>query len=142
MKSLKIGLACWMAVLWMPLPTWASVSEPLDEATHVVTGKVKHVFSRDQEIDLAGVMTSYVIEIKVEKVEKGTGPRSSIVLYVHTSRTTKERKEGAKVGLPPTPDVPKPDEEVRVFLKCDEEGRYRAVFNSAAVKVLARPKKQ
>jgi len=72
MTLLKIGLTCWL--VGMALPAWASESEPLDEATHVVTGKAKHVFSRDQEVDLAGVMTSYVIEIKVEKVEKGSGP--------------------------------------------------------------------
>jgi len=64
-----------------------------------------------------------------------------MVLYAHTSRLTKERKEGVAVGLPPTPDVPKTDEVVRIFLKRDEEGRFRAVFNSAAIKVLAQPKK-
>lgn len=48
----------------------------------VTVGKVVGVYSRYEEVNF-GIVTRYVIEIKVDKVEKGDGPQSGKMLYVH-----------------------------------------------------------
>jgi len=50
----------------------------VEEATHVVMGLVTGVYSAEPR----GVETLYVIEIRVERLEKGDGPKVDEIMYV------------------------------------------------------------
>jgi hypothetical protein len=94
------------------------------EATHIVTGVVKGVYSREVETALYGRgtrETRYLLEIEVDAVEKGTGIGMGDIAYARCWRL----KERGAHGLVPGPsghrDIPKEGERIRAFLA---KGKY------------------
>ena len=96
------------------------------EATHIVTGAAKAIYSREVETTLYGkgtLETHYLLEIEVHSVEKGGGIEKGDVVY---ARCWRLKKHGAS-GLVPGPsghfDIPKEGEQIRAFLA---KGKYGA----------------
>ena len=89
-----------------------------EEATHVVTGTIKAVYSRDVETERQGrgtVETHSVLEIEVDAVEKGGGIAPKDVIYARCWRV-KTSGEG-----PPRPGasghrIPAEASRVRAYL--------------------------
>lgn len=88
------------------------------DATNVVTGQVVKVYSKDSKLGIDGVFTSYLIEIKVEAIEKGAGDQgrrtalrallATDEALLHAGRGTQRsqvhpegRGEGARILEPP-----------------------------------------
>ena len=60
--------------------------EPIEKATHIVTGTVRKVFRRNADANL-----EYVIQLRIESVQKGTGVEAGDYLYAYAF----QRKRGA-----------------------------------------------
>ena len=108
---------------------FASDSENLDGAHRVVIGQVLNIYHQDKEAKW-GVITHYVLELKIEKSEKGEAVQPGQVLYAHNWQITKVTKIGEMPVPPPRPANPKKGDVVRLFLVRDSEGRHRIMYNS------------
>jgi hypothetical protein len=78
-----------------------SPEEKAAEATHIVTGVVKAVYSRDVETTLYGrgtVETHCLVEIEVQKVEKGDRVQAGDLLYARCWRLKKRGEAGDRPG--------------------------------------------
>jgi hypothetical protein len=126
-----------------------SPEEKAAEATHIVTGLVKAVYSRDVETALYGrgtVETRYLVEIEVQKVEKGDRLRAGDLLYARCWRLKKWGEAGDRPG-PSGHHLPAEGERVRAFVA---RGKYPptgqadngwAVVYPNGFEVLERPQK-
>jgi hypothetical protein len=101
-----------------------SPEEQKAEATHIVTGVVKAIYSREVETTLYGkgtLETHYLLEIEVQGVEKGGGTEKGDIVH---ARCWRLKKHGAS-GLVPGPsghfDIPKEGDRVRAFIA---KGKY------------------
>jgi len=119
---------------------FASDSENLDGAHRVVVGQVVNIYHQDEEAKW-GVITRYVLELKVEKSEKGEGVQPGQVLYAHNWQITKVTNIGEVPVAPPRPANPKKGDVVRLFLVRDSEGRHRIMYNSNAIKPVSQKAK-
>ena len=106
------------------------------EATHIVTGIVKAIYSREVETVLYGkgtLVTHYLLEIEVHSVEKGGGIEKGDIVY---ARCWRLKKHGAS-GLVPGPsghfDIPKEGEQLRAFLAKGKYGPTGQADNGSAV---------
>ena len=103
-------------------------------STHVLTGKVQAVYSR-QEVKGDWTYTRYVAEIVVASVEKGKGPEKGKPTYV---RYWKRKYR----GLFPPPSIyghsglPSAGDEVRVFLAQRANDGYGHVNKDGGLDVL------
>ena len=101
-----------------------SPEEQKAEATHIVTGVVTAIYSREVETTLYGkgtLETHYLLEIEVRGVEQGGGIDKGDIVYARCWRL-KKRGEGAPVPGPSGhSDIPKEGEQVRAFLA---KGKY------------------
>jgi hypothetical protein len=96
--------------------------EDRSRATHVVVGKVERVFVRNHE----GVR-DYLVEVAVEKVERGPGLKPGGTLYVevylwdpdwYKGKKLSEKERKALVMRGPAYDgVPKEGQRVRVYAR-------------------------
>jgi hypothetical protein len=89
------------------------------ESTHIVTGKVKAIYTRDVETDLYGkgtVETHYLLEIEVRGVEKGTGIAKGDIVYARCWRLKRHGASGVLPGPSGHFGIPGEGEEVRAFL--------------------------
>ena len=69
------------------------------ESTHVITGRVKAVYSRDVETALYGagtIETQSVLEIEVEAVEKGDGIKPKDIIYARCWNLKRRGKDGLR----------------------------------------------
>jgi hypothetical protein len=113
--------------------------EPRGEATHVVLGTVAGVYTRTEKD-----IRYYLVEIAIEKVEKGEGFKAGATFYVGCylrnpdyykgkKLTEQERKQLALRGSPYN-GVPKEGEHVRVYAKHDavyangRPGKYSGIY--------------
>ena len=106
----------------VPLPP----EEQKAQATHIVTGVVKAIYSREVESTLYGkgtVETHYLLEIDVQGIEKGTGIEKGNVVYARCWRLKKHGAEGSVPGPTGHFDLPAEGEYVRAFLA---KGKYSA----------------
>jgi len=106
--------------------------EERSKATHVVLGKVEGVYARDE-----GDTRHYVVEIAVEKAEKGDRVKPGETFYVRCylripdyykdkKLSEEEQKRIARRG-PGYDGVPKEGERVRVYAKSGE-GKYDGIY--------------
>jgi hypothetical protein len=94
------------------------------ESTHIVTGMVKAIYSRNVETTLYGKGTQethYLVEIEVENVEKGKGLEKGDLVYARCWRLKKHGASGVRPGPSGHFGIPKEGEQVRAFLA---KGRY------------------
>jgi hypothetical protein len=94
------------------------------EATHIVTGGVKAVYSKEVETTLYGkgtVETHYLVEIEVSTVEKGKGFDKGDLVYARCWRLKKRGENGNVPGPSGHSEIPKEGEQVRAFLA---RGKY------------------
>jgi len=94
------------------------------EATHIVKGVVKAVYSREVQTMLYGkgtVETHYLLEIEVQGVEKGAGIEKGDIVYARCWRLKKRGERGLVPGPSGHFDIPQPGEMVRAFVA---KGKY------------------
>jgi hypothetical protein len=94
------------------------------EATHIVTGAVQAVYSRDVETALYGkgtLETHFLLEIEVRGVEKGNGIAKGDIVYARCWRLKKHGASGPVPGPSGHSDIPSAGEQVRAFLA---KGKY------------------
>ncbi len=118
-----------LAVALLAVLPAAAERPPLDaagldaESTHVLTGTVKAVYSRDVQSNLYGagtVETQSVLEIEVEAVEKGDGVKPRDVVYARCWQLKKRGVDGLRPG-PSGHFVPAEGARVRAYLA---RGKY------------------
>src|SRR5262249_11916059 len=96
------------------------------EATHIVTGVVKAIYSREVETTLYGkgtLETHYLLEIEVRGVEKGGGVGKGDLVYARCWRLKKHGASGALPGPSGHFNIPNEGDQVRAFLA---RGKYGA----------------
>lgn len=115
-------------VLTALAPAFAErIFEKKENATNVVTGTVTKVYSKDSKLGDTGVFTHYLVEIKVQKVEKGDGIKPEQPLYVRCSRPTKQ--PGTPIAGPSGHRyIPKEGETIRAFLNRQPDGGFEVVY--------------
>jgi hypothetical protein len=125
-----------LAALAFPLVSFADrPMESRDRATHVAVGRVEAVYAQD---GATGANQNCVVEIAVEKVERGSGLKAGTVLYACVYRpnpkapdlkkmTEKEQKRYLFTVDGGHDPAPRPGSRVRVFL-IHAAGRYTGVF--------------
>jgi hypothetical protein len=101
-------------------------------ATHVVVGTVEGVYVRGKE-----EFHNYVIELTVEKVEKGKGPKAGETLYVRCYLWNSDYHKGKKLSKKEEKQialrwssyngVPKEGQRVRVYVK-HRSGKYDGTY--------------
>ena len=128
MSFYKSCLGVFMLALLIPAQLMAERA-PLSpealkaEATHVVTGLVKAVYSLDKPSERYGqgtIETDYLLEIEIQSVEKGDGLKPGDLVY---ARLWKVKKPGV-TGTPGPYGhfiIPATDDRIRAFLT---SGRY------------------
>ena len=89
-------------------------TEPRESASHIVTGTVSKVFSRDR--GAASEFVDYAVQIRIEGVEKGTGQRKGEAIYACAfCRKPSARKDQPGVGG--HRGIPKEGQRIRAWLK-------------------------
>ena len=106
--------------------------EDRSQATHVVVGTVDGVYVRDR-----GEFHDYVVEIAVEKVEKGDALKPGQTLYAHCYLWNTDHYKGKKLSEKEQKQialrwssydgVPKEKERVRVHVRY-RAGRYEGIY--------------
>ena len=94
------------------------------ESTHIVTGVVKSVCSREVETTLYGkgtLETHFLLEIEVQGVEKGAGIEKGDIIYVRCWALKKRGEQGLVPGPSGHFGIPAPGERIRAFVA---KGKY------------------
>jgi hypothetical protein len=100
-------LAAALVISLFPVSLATAERIPLDaaelkgESTHIVLGKIKATYSREVETTRYGkgtLETRYVLEIEVEKVEKGEGVKAKDIIYARGWRLKKYGADGPTPG--------------------------------------------
>ena len=128
-----------LALAWLvPTPVSAFEVPKLETAPVVVVGKVRRVYVDDSTAAKGYVL--HLIEIEVEKVEKGDEPKPGKVLYAMTAHF--KDVPGVRAPAGALPKV-KPAEgaTVRMYLTSHKDGQYTVLMNYTAIQVVAEPKK-
>jgi hypothetical protein len=113
--------------------------EDRSDATHVVVGTVAAVYVRERE-----GTRHYMVEVAVEKVEKGEGVKAGGTLYVGCytwvpgyytgKKLTEEEKKRIAFRGSPYSGVPREGERIRVYAKhqavyaAGRAGKYDGIF--------------
>jgi hypothetical protein len=94
--------------------------ESEDKATFIVTGTVQKVFERD-----SGSNTDYVVQIRIDAVEKGDGlkPRDYVYAYCFRRKSDAPREPSASGHGPP----PKEQQRIRARIK-HSRGRMEGLY--------------
>jgi hypothetical protein len=127
MRHHRIALAILLAA---PLAYAERIGEDRTEATHVAVGKVEAVYER---VDKG--YRHYVVEVAVEKADKGEGLKAGDTLYARCYRwngdyykdKTQAEKKRALLSFSSYDGVPKEGDRVRVFLE-RQGGKYVGVY--------------
>jgi hypothetical protein len=136
MSQRRVGWLILAAGLAFPAGALADrAPEPRSTATHVVVGRVEDVYA---QVGAKGANQGYVIEIAVEKVERGGGLTAGGTFYASVympnprapdtkKMTARERKAYLFTIDGGYNAVPKRGDRVRVFV-IHSGGKYRGVF--------------
>ena len=140
MRRHWIGCAALLTALGLAAESYAERRpEERNESTHVIVGTVEGVYVREREDT-----RYYLVEIAIEKVEKGEGFKPGGTFYVGCYLWTPDYYKGKKL----TPEeqkrlafrgaaygaVPKEGERVRVYAKHDavyangRPGKYSGIY--------------
>jgi hypothetical protein len=118
-----------LTVLLLLSPALARADEPRavpegrnEEATHIVCGRVKTVYSAERQTAPGHVDSIYVLEVRVERVDKGKGPKVDEPLYVRSWKS-KKRPPGF-TGPTGQTMIPKADEYVFLYFNLNRDGGY------------------
>ncbi len=106
------------------------------EATHIVTGVVKAVYSREVETTSYGkgtLETHFLLEIEVHGVEKGGGIGRGNIVCARCWRLKKRGSSGPVPGPSGHFDIPKEGEQIRAFLAKGKYGPTGQTDNGLAV---------
>jgi hypothetical protein len=116
MSRIRTTFACLAALALLAAPARAErMSEQRKDATHVITGTVKDVSSRDSGGTWPSeTYTYFTIALAVDSVEKGKGVAAGDVVYVHCVQRT--RQGFMAPGLRGHARVPGKGDQVRAFL--------------------------
>jgi hypothetical protein len=83
--------------------------ESPDSASHIVTGTVSKVFSRE------GKSTDeYLVQVRIDGIEKGEGYRKGGYIYAYAFRRTSDKAEPAAAGHT---SVPKEGQRIKAWIK-------------------------
>src|SRR5215471_7604884 len=113
-----------------------SPEEQKAEATHIVTGVVKAVYSREVKTTSYGkgtLETHYLLEIEVRGVEKGGGVGNGDIVYARCWRLKKHGASGAVPGPSGHSGIPKEGDQVRTYLAKGKYGPTRQADNGSTV---------
>ncbi len=94
------------------------------ESTHIMTGVVKAVYSREVETTLYGkgtLETHFLLEIEVQGVEKGAGIEKGDIIYVRCWALKKRGERGLVPGPSGHFEIPVQGERIRAFVA---KGKY------------------
>jgi hypothetical protein len=106
-------------------------------ATHIVTGTVKRVYTSEREKEKG--VTDYVIEIEVDKVTRGKGPKEGEVLYMRCWKRNKKSND-PKVSNGQS-EIPRVGRAVKAYLKRAPDGGYDILETSGVIpQPTAKPK--
>lgn len=94
----------------------------------IVTGVVKRIYTSDEARDRGMVDTRYLLEIAVERVEKGQAAKSGEILFVRGWRA-KNRPDGwvgpgGHMGISSL----KPGQKVRAYLDREDDGGHEPLL--------------
>jgi hypothetical protein len=135
-----ITSAAVLAALGLAAETFAErAPEPRSQATHVLVGTVAGVYTREEQDT-----RYYLVEVAVEKVEKGEGFKPGDTFYVGCylwvpdyykgRRLTEDQQKRLALRGAAYSGVPKEGERVRVYAKHDavyangRRGKYTAIY--------------
>jgi hypothetical protein len=104
-----------------------------EQATHVVTGKVLHVYTTQAERGEGMTDTLYVLELELGRLDKGEGPAAGEVLYALTWQPA-ERPEGW-TGHQGQDGLPAVGQNVQLFLRRGPQGRYEVLTPNGILRV-------
>lgn len=91
-------------------------------ASHVVTGKVKAVYTTDEKRQADMIDRQFVIELVVTAVEKGEGPAVGKVLYAKCWRP--EKRPAGWAGPQGQNVIPQPGDTGRAYLSQADDGSF------------------
>ncbi len=128
MRWSKFLLCCWVALAVsghveaerVPL----SPEQLKAESTHIVTGEVKGVYSRDVESTLYGrgtVVTQFIVEVEIQEIEKGDGFKKGDLVYARCWSLKKRGEFGNRPGPSSHSPIPKEGDLIRAYLA---RGKY------------------
>jgi hypothetical protein len=140
MRLRWITQAVLLAALGLAAEAFADrAPEPRSQATHVIVGTVAGVYTREER-----GTRYYLVEIAVEKVEKGAGFKPGQTFYVGCylwvpddpkgKRLTKDEQRRRALRGAAYNGVPKEGERVRVYAKHDavyangRPGKYSGIY--------------
>jgi hypothetical protein len=116
-----------------------SPEEQKAESTHIVTGVVQAIYSREVETTRYGkgtLETHYLLEIEVRGVDKGSGIDKGDLVYARCWRLKKRGASGPIPGPSGHFDLPKEGDQVRAFLA---KGKYGATGQADSGSTLVYP---
>jgi hypothetical protein len=93
-----------------------------EDATHIVRGHVKAVYSAERQMSVEQIDTMYLIEIEVNRLDKGNGPKVDEPLYVRCWKS-KDRPGGFK-GPAGQTAIPRVGDAVWVYFRLNRDGGY------------------
>jgi hypothetical protein len=96
--------------------------EPREKADYVVTGVVEGVYARDQ-----GHYHNYVVELRLDSVEKGKQLKAGTTLYVSCFRRKASAPQEPSAGGHKPP--PKEGQRIKAYVK-DGKGKHPAIYSN------------
>lgn len=129
---MRLTAGCRAAALFVVFASAVAVAEKVPmseegrkaEATHILKGTVEQVFSRKETKPNGEVVTKYVAELKIAKVEKGEGLKEGQLAYVRYWHISEMKTPGASGQA----KLPKAGDTVTVFVERAEDGAMDALF--------------
>src|SRR3954453_21613534 len=122
----------WLAVVLLSgVPSLAVAERPPEErsdAKLVLVGTVKKVTTRQSKLEGDGVMTHYLAELAVKKVEKGKGARSGGTAYVRWFAITKKPSEDWVGGFGHSYAI-KSGDKARFYVMNKSKGAWEVIYS-------------
>jgi hypothetical protein len=112
----RLLVVCITVATLLAVPTLSPADRPLesrDKATHVIVGRVTEVCAEEKP---SGANRNYIVEIVVEKAERGDGLKSGDTIYASVYMANPHALDGKKLS----------DKEMKAFL-LTVDGGYKAI---------------
>lgn len=104
--------------------------EKKEAATHVLTGVIKQLETKESPFGGDGVKTDYTAEIAIDKVERGEGLKPGETVKVNWFHVTKKPSKPIVGAFGHGYAAAKKGEAVRVYLMKRASGNYEVIYNS------------